>query len=77
MKKSKWILITIIWLFTINACGLRGPGIWKDPSPFDEKNTVWIYESENMQIYFLPKVYDAYIYRVVSETQHKADIYHG
>ena len=57
------VFMCLIFLLTMVSCGLDGPVVWRDPYPAEDKNTVWIYENKNIQIYFIPKVYKAYIYR--------------
>ena len=55
MRKTLIVLGTILLLAT-SACKLNGPAFWQDPFPALNRNTVWIYRSENIQIYYIAKV---------------------
>ena len=53
------IMITIV----LNSCVSIENIFLEDPYPGQDENTVWIYDSPNMQIYYIPKGYSAYIYK--------------
>lgn len=42
---------------------IAGPVAWRDPYPNDFDNAVWIYEGENLQVYYVVKTDMAYICR--------------